>query len=427
MISEDSYCSDSYSEEKPEPCFPISPQANPSRLPLQISSRNTNNAIVKRRPIPGRSNIQKTTKLPEKKVIQVNTLKSPALNKKLVLSLNSDSSSYSEYDSESNIEDTPHLNVDSQIAESDKQESKQPVNPIQKQLQSQIQKRSIQKPSPRRRRPIKSRPVQAKPIKQDNNNLKQKDQNDDSSSESYVCEFYEDEEPVIYQDTDEEPEIQILNISIPKSAHTVNQLHPGNENIDTANISGALSQYSDCCKKENLKFVFSCRKSKLSNYTFRFYCDRQRLMTAYSSNIRKSVVFKVPEFFEQEDLVIGTMSISRNRRQFNLVCDGKEVLSASISTVKEPIFYEKFYTVNLKNPDSFKKDIVLTTLVPGAEANGKVSRKSSRNIVLINNNKEKLIMIKKVGKSHLKVEANPIINDDLKIFAFAVISWISQL
>ena len=87
-------------------------------------------------------------------------------------------------------------------------------------------------------------------------------------------------------------------------------------------------------------------------------------------------------------------------------------MSANVSTLKKPYQIDNFFTVNLKNPDTYKKDITLKSMVQKVKPNDKV-----KNVVLVNNNDEKLITVKIIGESEIKIEASPLINDDLKVFA----------
>lgn len=450
------YSSDSYSDMKPDLSRSAKkPMAAPfkspnQKLPVQVNRR----PIVNKRPLPGcstpqNSTPQNSTKLPAKKFSPTSVLRPSPSQIKVQAPIDSDSDSGSYYDyvsesdSLSDYGNLPLPNTASQMKQTIDLASNKSNKCISKQAnQSQSNKQvptqSSQKVSSKRinkQSPKASPPKQANSknkINLDKNIALQAEQNNESSS-SDVCEFYENE--VGFCDTNEEPQIKIseqtLNLMRPKSFQSTAKRQTCDENIDIDNISEA-SLITDIGNKENLIYRVTRTKSQLSHYTFQFFSRDQCLMSAFSSNTRKSVDFKVQELFEQDDILIGSMSVSKNRRKFNLSSNGKEVMSASVSTVKKPIFYDRFFTVNLKSPDTNKRDVVLRTMMPKVRPDGKLSmnfrgkfaKKSIKNMILINNAEEKAIIVRRIGESELEIEVSPLINDNLKIFAFGVMSWI---
>lgn len=425
MISDDSYCSDTCTDIKTNcPNSSTNVTKNPSKFPVQKPTCQTN----RRRPIPRRPNNQNSVNPPVKKITPIKS--SSKLKKKFQFEINSDSSSYYDYESESDNEDLPVPRAISRpkrpIKQVIKQSENQPLNQLDNQTfessNIQISNNTPQNVSPRKQKS----PEKIINLNDTSNIVIQNNKYLDSSSSSDVCEFYEDVE-IEYQDTDEEPQMceQILNLIKQKMGQNIDNPQSCNENIDTSN-SLDHSSCSNVCTIENIKYHIICTKTQASRYTFKLYSCDQCLMTATTSNMKKSVDFKVPELFEEEDLIVGTMSVTKNKKQFILNCNGKEVMTANISSIKNPYSYDRYFTIDIKNPDTNKIEIALKSMLPKVKPDGKLAKKMRKFAVLADHNNKKLIFVRKIRESKIEIEASPLIKDDLKVFAFGIISWISR-
>lgn len=391
MISDDSYCSDTCFDTKSNPTITIKKTvAIPPKPPMQNASGQKNRRpIVNRRPIPIRSKNQNCVK--------PNFPKSSIAKSPIQFDIDSDSSSYYEYDSESEKDEIPIIKANAKPRRPFNFSIKKSNSPIFK-PQCKSNQETDKDPNPHQS--DHSIPSQSKY------------HNDDSSSSSYVCEFYEDNDDEEYQDTNEEPQMSEQAINLIRER--IFQISSHNENVDTNRPNNASIQ-------KTLKFRITCTKTQLTNYTFHFYADDQCLMIAHTSNTRKCVEFKVPELFEDKDLLLATMNISKNRSQFNLECNGKEVMCVNVSNIKKPFPYNGFFTVYLKYPDTFKKEIVLKSVL---HKHRNCDKRKRKHVFLANENDERLITVRKICESKVEIEASQGVNDDLKIFALGVISWI---
>lgn len=398
MTSDESYySSDSYSDKKQNsPNLLKKFMPVPPKNQILYSSNDKNSTpIIRKRPIPGLSKSKKTTILTNKQAPLAHNFISSALKKKILLPTDSESSYYYDYESES----------DNEVF--------QPQNKLSN--PKKLTKKTLKQQGQNDSKTLPSKQITAQPIITNFDDTEYLDDQLDSnfSSENHDFFIYEPE----YVETNEEPEFKLSKqtLNLMKLIQSSPQLN--NENSDSSNITNVNT-------KDKLSFKMICTKSQFSNFTFQFYSNNQCIINASSSNIRKSVTFNVPDHFEKENITIGTMSISKNKRQFNLNCNGKEVMSVDVSAIKEPFVYNNYFNINLMNSDTNEIKMTLKTLLPKEKPGQKYTKKSIKKIVLINN-EIKLMMIKRIGEDQLKIDASSLIKDDLIIFAIGVATWIS--
>lgn len=429
MLSDSSesyyFSSEPYSDTEPSPLsFRKKSFHNSPKAPIQNNANNNNSKpIIKRRPIPGLSKAKISANVSHKQVPIAKIANPLFMKKKVLLPIVQDSSSYYEYEYESDNEDLPVSHVTSQPKQLNKNDIKKSNEQIVKEVNNKknIQCHNFAPLTP----PKTSHPTQqvSYPIitHYDDDKPSQDDDKLDENSSSWIDVF---ECKPDFIDTDEEPDFKLNKptSNLKKLIFDCQQAQESNENVDSTNIPDFYPK-PDAYKDEKLHFKVICTKSQIKNFSFQFYCNDQCLMTAFSPNIRKQVNFYVPELSVQKNIVIGTMSISKHKRQFNLDCFGEEVMSINVSTVKEPFLYDGYFNISLKNLNADGNNLELKTLLPEPKTNRKFTKNSIAKIVLIDSDDQELIVIKRVKENQLEIEASSFINDDLKIFSIGVASF----
>lgn len=407
MNSDEYYSSESYSEPNPIPPN-LSKKTNitPSKPspPLRRPLPNL------RRPLPNRSPAQdmaKTTK--DKNSPPTPQINSTPSTKKVQIKMEQESESYYESESES-----------SDIG----QHNSQAISPIPQ------PKRNYMKPSP-----LQNKEIVSESDSNENVNL-------------YGFQNSQIKESNGFQDTDEEPQIviseQTINSLKPKKVDATSNTLLANsnaqridENFNITNSNESFSMVrSDLSESllstpQSIIYRVTRTKTQFQHYTYKLFCRDQCLMNASSQNIRKYVEFKKGENFEGKGPLNAYMEISKKRKRFSLFNNGEKNMSVAVSTVKKPLFYERFFTVSLKT-DSKSEETVIKTMMPKKRPDGKYSmnfggkftKRSIKNAILINDRQQKMIIVRRIGDSQLEIEANNEINNELQIFAFGVISWI---
>lgn len=421
MNSDDYYSSDSYSES-------YSDIPNSSKK-INVSPPKASQTIRRplpnaRRPIPVRSPIQNINKTPNKSNFQSNITNSSSTKKKIQIPIGSDSDSGSYYESEYSDKYQIPPNIISPPVQQIKQSIK--TSPPQNQFAS-------------------------KELPQSNQDNDESGSNEENGNLYGLQNYQAKDENNGFQDTEEEPQIIL-------SKETINSLKPKainaapskplpspnqpkiNENINLANSNEGFSMtYSDLSESllsinQNVIYRVTRSKSQLSHYSFKLFCRDQCLMSANSSNIKKYVEFKADGAYGG-DLVNASLKISKRRKKFILNNNGHKIMSVTVSTVKQPLYYERFFIVTMKvnsGSEQPEDDIIIKTMMPKKRPDGKYSmnfggkftKRSIKNAILINDREQKMLTVRRIADSQLEVEANPLINEELQIFAFGIISWI---
>lgn len=420
MMSDEYYSSESYSESNPIPPDSSKKVNITTPKPSQPVRRPIPNP---RRPIPVRSPIQNPTKTPSGKNSPPNINSGSSGKKMIQMPIDSDSGSYYESESES-YDEEPHIS--------------QAISPI----------------PPTRTQSMKPSPLISR---QTTNEINSNKDTNESESDNGNNNFYGlqnspfKEGATGFQDTDEEPQIVISEETIKslKPKGTIAQpnkllndstIQLRNENINIANSNESFSMVrSDLSESlslviQNEIYRVTRNKTQFSHYSYQLLYRDQCLINASSSNIKKSVEFKACKNFQGGPLD-AYMKISKKRRQFCLFNNGIKIMSVLVSTVKKPLYYERFFTVTIKkdiHSENSNDEITLETMMPKKRPDGKYSmnfggkftKRSIKNAILINDNQQKMITVRRIGDSQLEMEVNPLINQEIIVFAFGVLSWI---
>lgn len=442
----------------------------PPSNPQSVNSRPVSGP---RRPLPGRGGIRASP------IRRGGARPGPSLNqntdnKPKAPVLNSDSNSYSDYSSEysnSSAEKRPQLKPPAQNKSA-------PRNYQNRQVKSpQLQQKSPQPPtvsqsaiskaesSPQIQPPL-GKPAETPLFLQ----TQQKPQTDHSSNDS--DEYFESSggPSGYYYDDDEndtnKPQ-KIVNNELDTTAPEFVQPEPTRRNTMQPNMT---SQPNSSLTTEKQRTTSTATlQTRIDNDTI-FRPDFRprnssrifrviRIKRAFNRNqyeLREGekclmvaettkgqyVFFQHSEKYQPNEQVCGVLSITNRKHQYSLVkecINGTELLTISVKAVKQPLYYNRFFTVNLKGhqydqPEEIIADstLVLETMMPKKNADGKYTinfrgkftKQSIKNMVLTDKNESRVVTIRRILDETLEIEANTPVHSLLHIFAIGVISWI---
>ena len=205
---------------------------------------------------------------------------------------------------------------------------------------------------------------------------------------------------------------------------TGNVIHPDNsvspQSDNALPIPGQTKSYRVTRAKGKYK----------SKQEFQIHEKDKCLMHAISKNPSKSVTIQKWGKDEAEGNFNGFIKVSKRKRKFILYEggeNGKEIMFCNVSSIKKPLNYDRFFTVEFRDPD-----FSLKTCLPKKRPEdglytlnfqGRFTKKSIKNSILQNDNEEQMIIVRRIGEIDLEVDASARLTP-LQVFGYAIASWI---
>lgn len=126
---------------------------------------------------------------------------------------------------------------------------------------------------------------------------------------------------------------------------------------------------------------------------------------------------------------LAVMKILNQKRTFTMFSpEGTIIMQCKVSKVREPILYERFFTVQMLC-DGVVVNLTSKMPVLGAGGRyiinfgGKLTRPSIKNAILIDADQQKLIIVRKIADNSLEIERN-VKMSALLAFAFSIVSFV---
>ncbi|OHS95368.1 hypothetical protein TRFO_38509 [Tritrichomonas foetus] len=170
-------------------------------------------------------------------------------------------------------------------------------------------------------------------------------------------------------------------------------------------------------------------KKSFMKYDFQLYKGEEVLMCAKSPNVKRSVLINDGNIPPTKDNTSAVMKIKKKQKNFILYQGNKNgpiIMICDVSTVKAPIFYDRFFTVQMKEPNFSLKTMLPRKREDGKYTlnfGGKFTKMSIKNAILMNDNEEKVLCVRRIGEHDIEIEVFQDVSL-LQIFGFAIVSWV---